>query len=202
MPDTSKSGPSGGWDAAGGECNASERQPPLLLSRGYDVKEESDGLCHVCSVDWMDHVDPSEERYDDDYIHKSPSPSPRAAGQRRGWQRQRRRLVLWTSLIATVDADSVGQQGTSTQEWPIELREGDTPAAVAEEFVARRLGLALRPEGASPEVAAGVGSHNSYSTIWREIEKGKRAVEWVTQRLEQEMADRQVSAHALSDCVF
>lgn len=129
--------------------------------------------------------------------------------------------MLRTSLIATfTDGGSghpaAGVSGENGQghkpgqeerrvEWPIELQEGDSAAAAAREFVAERLGLAVRPKGTAPEVVAGGASSAHGGELGEENPRiaqhevggapnaeGERVVQWVTKHLETELAERQV----------
>ena len=203
----------GGGGASGDNeaCDGSERQPALpgretQLSR----KHGGGGLCRVCAHT----LEEKEDRHDDEGFHFSLTSSVFPQG--------RKRLMLRTSLIATFTADGGGraavggrqsvhghisEQEEREVEWPVELREGDSPAAAAREFVAERLGLAVRPSETAPEVFPGPGAASSV-TEGEQAETsdhitqqevggaatavGERMVQWVTKQLETELAERQV----------
>eukprot|EP00752_Nemacystus_decipiens_P012470 g11044.t1 len=189
-------------------CNGSERQPALprrenQLKRGHGG---SDGLCRVCAYT----LEEEEGLYDGEGFQFSLAPSV--------FRRGRRRLMLRTSLIATVtgsgrahtSAEDGGQKSAREGreiELPVELRDGDSPAFAAREFVAERLGLAVRPQGISPKVVLRPGAASSVSegergdgnvlTAQQEQDgeataAGDRVVQWVTKQLESELAQRQV----------
>jgi len=193
-------------------CDVSERQP-LLPGRESQFKHgHAVVLCRVCAFD----VDGGSDGVGGEgYDSQSDQPV---------LPRERKRLMLRTSLIATVGGGGKSHQGRDREkeepeeggrerEWPIELREGDSPAYAAREFVVKRLGLAVRPEGTAPKVAlgaasavaavssAGEGEHGEGDAGVAQQEAGseaavagERVVQWVTQTLETEIAERQVRA--------
>lgn len=124
---------------------------------------------------------------------------PRGIQQEQQQRPRRRRLILRTSLRAAFAGDT--GEGEVEQEWPIELREGDSPASAARAFVKSHLGLDVGPEETAHEAhltATGSDSRVSQQSAehggGREgVEgEGKRVVQWVAQRLEAELVERQV----------
>lgn len=205
-------------------CDGSERQPALPGRQNQLQRTDGGvGLCRVCS-----HTLEEKGQHDGEGFEFSlvSSVSPRG----------RKRLMLWTSLIATFaggggggshavaeDGGENGQGRKPTQkreiEWPIELREGDSPAAAAREFVSERLGLAVRPKGTAPEVVVGVGGGSSARGGEREENNapvaqqhvggaaaaaaaGERMVRFVTKQLEAELAERQVRGGERPEYVY
>lgn len=209
------SGGDGGVSGDKEACDGSERQP-ALPGREIQLKRRhgGDGLCRVCAHTLEEKEDP----HDGEGFQFSLTSSFFSSG--------RRRLVLRTSLIATftggsgggpANAEGGGQNGHGYKpaqeereiEWPIELREGDSPAAAARDFVTERLGLAVRPKGTAPEIVPGAGAASSArGGEWGEenadiaqqevgeaaaaAAAGDRMVRWVTKQLETELTERQV----------
>lgn len=172
-------------------CDSAERQPPLLIAGAKGLAVEHGKLCRVCP-DILDGYPPSGS---------SPaSTPPRIQQEQQERHPRRRRLVLRTSLRATFAGDT--GEGQVEKEWSIELRQGDSAASAARDFVQSRLGLDVRPEGnTTSEVRqgatgsdAGGGQHGVGQDDGRNAveEEGERVVHWVTQRLEAELAERQV----------
>lgn len=168
------------------KCDSAERQPPLAGADDFLV--EHGKLCRVCPV-FLDgyHYDPSQ------------ASMPRGIQQEQQRRPRRRRLILRTSLRGAFVGDT--GEGEVEQEWPIELREGDSPASAARAFVRSHLGLDMGPEDTALEVhlaAAGSDSGVSQQGLGQgggreAVEgEGKRVVQWVTQRLETELVERQV----------
>lgn len=183
-PRSSTYGSLGGRDTQVKSCDALERQPQVLL-RGGDRFGEQTSLCRVCAIDQLDPLDPVGIRYgkEDGSVH---------------WLRRsekRRRLVLSTSLrvVTNLSTTDTAEEGGRSQEWPIELREGDSPALAARQFVATRLGLGLRPEGTMPEVADWPHDKSDSLAIEGGGEEGERVVQWVMRRLEHQIMERQVT---------
>ncbi|CAM9380011.1 unnamed protein product, partial [Scytosiphon promiscuus] len=217
----------GGADPFGdaeNECDGSERQPPLPGRAPGTTHGRDGGLCRVCA-----HTT-AQKRLDGDgddgsgretYYEASSLLPP-----------ERKRLLLRTSMIVTYskggrtgptgggaqeDQDHPADEATEGEaeqqafEWPIELREGDSPAAVAREFVVARLGLDVRPRETDSDAIPGhaassastsAESQEEGSTLPRRDEEGVAAAEsatdgervalWVTQKLQAEVAERQV----------
>eukprot|EP00903_Cladosiphon_okamuranus_P018662 g17176.t1 len=200
------------------KCDGSERQP-ALPGREDQLQSRNGGggggggLCRVCAHT----LEEEEGRYDGEGFQFSLTSSV--------FPRRRRRLMLRTSLIASFAGsgngtghaaadgggqDEHGQESAQEEreiEWAIELREGDSPAAAAREFVSERLGLAVRPKGTAPEVVRGPGAassadaggagegtaHVGQQAFGGEVAAtGERMVRWVTKQLETELAERQV----------
>ncbi len=211
----------GDGDGGGKEdCDISERQPPLPGRERQFKRGRAGGLCRVCAHTFEVDGDSDGSGGEGYYFSSEPSLFPR----------ERKRLILQTSLIATIGGGGGGgDSGQSDQgrnqekqepegegrerEWPIELREGDSPAIAAREFVTKRLGLAVRPEGTAPKVAPGAASaaaaaamsssregedgEGTADVAQQEVDSeaaaaGERIVQWVTQTLEMEIAERQV----------
>lgn len=205
---------SGSNDAASGGkhvCDGSERQPALPGRENQLRGRHGGGLCRVCS-----HTLEEEGRHDGESFHFSLTSSVLPQG--------RKRLMLRNSFIAKfaggggghAAAEGGGQSEQSYEpapeerkiEWPIDLREGDSPAAAAREFVTERLGLAARPKGTAPEVVQGVSvaslargggqrGEESAQTAQEAVggataAKGEQMAIWLTKLLEIELAERQV----------
>lgn len=155
----------------------------MVLKGGYRFGEETN-FCRVCAIADSDHFDAVWVRHGNEErpINRPPH------------SEKRRRLVLSTSLkvVANPSAADAAAKAGKSQEWLIELREGDSPALAARQFVATQLGLGIRPEGTVPEVVAWPPNKSNSLTFERGGEEGERVVQWVTRRLEHEMAERRV----------
>lgn len=206
----------------GDRCDESERQPSLPGREGASTNKGESGLCRVCSYtvsgESLSGGDNDAGGVSAYYLTSPMSPL------------ERKRLVLRTSLTATFskggrtasgvtgaqsdqyhdEHQAAGKQGKEQAfEWPIELREGDSPASVAR-FVTSRLGLDITPRGTTPEARPRPAASSTFTSsglqkeelklapqdVEREavaaLTEGERVALWVTQKLETEIAERQV----------
>lgn len=158
-------------------CSGTEKQPSVLAGR----EDTGQQLCRVCprSIEGV-------------VVRDTSVVFPRPP---------RKRLLLSTSLTASFSGEG-GQGQTTTQEWPIELRTGDSTASAAREFVATRLGLTIWPRRTAPELSP-EAIRSGHVDVWKEgegiwpdakavEEERERVGQWMQKKLETEITERQV----------